>query len=94
MNRQEQEIINKGYERKYLTVLDKLRIIRTYMQGSVIAVFANRLNPLLYLILILELITGFFVALFSDQNYLDSIKTVINALLGRELLSEFKIWML
>lgn len=94
MNKQEQEIINKGYERKYLTVLDKLRIIRTYMQGSVIAVFANRLNPLLYLILILELITGFFVALFSDQNYLDSIKTVINALLGRELLSEFKIWML
>lgn len=86
MNKQEQEIINKGYERKYLTVLDKLRIIRTYMQGSVIAVFANRLNPLLYLILILELITGFFVALFSDQNYLDSIKTVINALLGRELL--------
>ena len=94
MNRQEQEIINKGYKRKYLTNLDKLRIIRTYMQGSIIAVFANRLNPLLYLILILELITGFFVALFSDQNYLDSIKTVINALLGRELLSEFKIWML
>lgn len=94
MNKQEQEIINKGYERKYLTVLDKLRIIRTYMQGSVVAVFANRLNPLLYLVLILELITGFFVALFSDQNYLDSIKTVINALLGRELLSEFKVWIL
>lgn len=94
MNKQEQEIINKGYERKYLTVLDKLRIIRTYMQGSVVAVFANRLNPLLYLVLILELITGFFVALFSDQNYLDSIKTVINALLGRELLSEFKVWTL
>lgn len=94
MNKQEQEIINKGYERKYLTVLDKLRIIRTYMQGSVVAVFANRLNPLLYLLLILELITGFFVALFSDQNYLDSIKTVINALLGRELLSEFKVWTL
>ena len=94
MNKQEQEIINKCYKRKYLTVLDKLRIIRTYMQGSVVAVFANRLNPLLYLMLILELITGFFVSLFSDQNYLDSIKTVINALLGRELLSEFKVWTL
>jgi intracellular septation protein A len=94
MNKQEQEIINKGYKREYLTNLDKLRIIRTYMQGSIIAVFANRLNPLLYLVLILELITGFFVALFSDQNYLDSIKTVINALLGRELLSEFKVWTL
>ena len=94
MNKQEQEIINKGYKRKYLTNLDKLRIIRTYMQGSVIAVFANRLNPLLYSLLILELITGFFVALFSEANYLDSIKIVINALLGRELMSEFKIWML
>ena len=30
MNKQEQEIINKGYKRKYLTVLDKLRIVRTY----------------------------------------------------------------
>ena len=75
----------KGYKRAIICVGDKLLITRTYILGSMVVSYANRWNPLLWGVLLINLLTVPFICLFTTDKIQDYFSLYLNCILGREL---------
>ena len=83
---EEKEIKNKEeWKRYYGDIWSKLRITRSYIAGSCVATYANRINPLFWLWVLIILIIGPFICLFTEGTIQQLLYMIYQAVTGRSI---------